>query len=381
MHSDDKLAKDVARLYSWANVEDAPYRDFSRQRRPTRAVETPERVAETGSSEGNGAGASSGADAAGMAVSRAEEAGLPAFREEAGELHRNSVMRPITAVEQNLPVPSPSVGPSVGLAVGAAPAVAFPAPGQFTTADAREFHPVLSVYSIAGGVGKTTLCANLGRALYSIGDRVLLVDASGSGLLPFYFGANDLSPGVHTFFVPGIQRPPLRIIGADEITPEWLNTDVRREMDSSYWTVFDLGAGSASLLPQILNMSSFLLIPLLPDLNSILTVSRVESTLEAMRARGSEIPSPFYIFNQFDEANPIDQGARDLILRQCGGRLLPTSIRHDPEAAAAIAARRTVIDHAPGSEIASASMKLAALFQRAVTVSRNRRSSSRWDES
>src|SRR5271156_5226376 len=31
---DDELAKDVARLYSWANVEDVPYRDFSRQRKP-----------------------------------------------------------------------------------------------------------------------------------------------------------------------------------------------------------------------------------------------------------------------------------------------------------------------------------------------------------
>ncbi len=31
--SDDQLAKDVARLYAWANVEGVPYRDFSRQRK------------------------------------------------------------------------------------------------------------------------------------------------------------------------------------------------------------------------------------------------------------------------------------------------------------------------------------------------------------
>ncbi len=30
---DDQLAIDVARLYTWANVESVPYRDFSRQRK------------------------------------------------------------------------------------------------------------------------------------------------------------------------------------------------------------------------------------------------------------------------------------------------------------------------------------------------------------
>jgi len=236
----------------------------------------------------------------------------------------------------------------------------------------------MAVYSVAGGVGKTTLCANLGRALYSIGDRVLLVDASGSGLLPFYFGKNDLGPGIHTFFAPGIHRPPLRVIGADEITSEWLNCEVKAAMDTTYWTIFDLGAASTALLPQILAMCTFLLIPLLPDLNSILTISRVESSLETMRSRGVEVPSPFYLFNQFDPDDPIDQGARDLVLRQCGGRLLPFSIRHDPEAARAIAARKTVLDHAPGAEIASECMKLATLFHQTVAIRRARKSQERW---
>src|ERR1700748_482673 len=31
--ADSDLAKDVANLYSWANVEGAPYRDFSRQKK------------------------------------------------------------------------------------------------------------------------------------------------------------------------------------------------------------------------------------------------------------------------------------------------------------------------------------------------------------
>ena len=59
--------------------------------------------------------------------------------------------------------------------------------------------PVLAVYSIAGGVGKTTLCANLGKTLCSLGEQ-LLVDASGRCLLPYYFGGlPDLRPGLRKF--------------------------------------------------------------------------------------------------------------------------------------------------------------------------------------
>ncbi|HDD45868.1 MAG TPA: septum site-determining protein MinD, partial [Candidatus Aenigmarchaeota archaeon] len=53
---------------------------------------------------------------------------------------------------------------------------------------------IISVVSGKGGVGKTTLVANLGVALASIGKNVLLIDGNLSGanlglhldILPFY---------------------------------------------------------------------------------------------------------------------------------------------------------------------------------------------------
>ena len=54
---------------------------------------------------------------------------------------------------------------------------------------------MLAVFSLAGGVGKTSLVATLGRALSSRGERVLLVDTAAFGLLPFFFGARDQRPG------------------------------------------------------------------------------------------------------------------------------------------------------------------------------------------
>ena len=67
---------------------------------------------------------------------------------------------------------------------------------------------MLSVFSLAGGVGKTCLVATLGRALAALGERVLLADTAAGGLLPFYFGSRESRPGaVRTFFPPG---PALR---------------------------------------------------------------------------------------------------------------------------------------------------------------------------
>jgi uncharacterized membrane protein YoaK (UPF0700 family) len=50
---------------------------------------------------------------------------------------------------------------------------------------------VVGIYSVAGGVGKTILCANFGRMLCSLGEQILLVDAAGGEHLPYYFGASD----------------------------------------------------------------------------------------------------------------------------------------------------------------------------------------------
>ena len=64
--------------------------------------------------------------------------------------------------------------------------------------------PVLAVFSLAGGVGKTSLVATLGRALSARGEKVLLVDTAAFGLLPFFFGARDQRPGVlRTFTAAG----------------------------------------------------------------------------------------------------------------------------------------------------------------------------------
>ena len=76
---------------------------------------------------------------------------------------------------------------------------------------------MLAVFSLAGGVGKTSLVATVGRSLSSLGEKVLLTDTTSHGLLPFYFGASELRQGtVRTFSPPsGSTDAPIYLVSYD----------------------------------------------------------------------------------------------------------------------------------------------------------------------
>jgi cellulose synthase operon protein YhjQ len=356
---EEELATDVARLYSWANVEGAEYRSFPRQRKHSPAQE----------------------------VQNTESSAVPI-------VVRDSVASESPAAETQ-PTPLP---PAAKLTANAAP---FISPVQQEVQDfqgvaevrgqSESFqptlaprwtasHPALAIYSLAGGVGKTTLSANLARILCSLGEQILLVDASGSGLLPFYFGAGDLRAGLRTFEASGANYPPLQIIGADEVSTNWLENDVKPIMLRSQRTIFDLGPVSTNSLPQIFGMCSAVLIPLVADLNSILTVSRIEASLKTMQSMGIRTPTAYYVFNRFHERSSMEQQARALVVRQCGDRLLPIAIHQSAEVAEAIAARMTVADHAPQSEVTNDYLELAEWLRKIAPSSPVFQFSGRWSE-
>jgi cellulose biosynthesis protein BcsQ len=351
---DSDLAKDVANLYSWANVEGASYRDFSRQRRV--------RSRHTSDTD----------------IRKEELSPVP-------DSDLESVVEQPEAAAATPPAEESFSPPAASIGVEAVQSQPLPSAIPFffepgLAPSSEGISPSLAIYSLAGGVGKTTFCANLGRIFSSMKEKVLLVDASVSGLLPFYFGATDLKAGLRTFVAPDAASLPLQVIGTNEITKQWLEEDVKAAMRRAQRTIFDTGPASISLLPEILSMCGTVLVPLLPDLNSILTISRIEASFEAMRTAGRQVPELFYVFNQFDRNDSIDQRARTLVERQCGDRLLPLTVRESPEVARAIASRMTVADLAPGSAVTHDYFELATWVQKRAPVRVASRALARWSE-
>lgn len=237
---------------------------------------------------------------------------------------------------------------------GSVPAEAVPAP-------AAQRAPVLAVFSLAGGVGKTSLVATLGRALSARGERVLLVDTAAYGLLPFFFGARDQRPGVlRTFTAPGANGDaPIQMITMDpetlgpETAPqETLTQEISRHARGAGRVLVDLATASGATTRRLLRMAPTVLVPVVPDLSSVVSVSSIDAFFQHNVSASGQQVRPFYVLNQFDPSLPLHLDVREVLREQLGDRLLPFALRRTPAVSEALAEGMTVVDYAPNSTAA-----------------------------
>jgi cellulose biosynthesis protein BcsQ len=221
--------------------------------------------------------------------------------------------------------------------------------------------PVLAVFSLAGGVGKTSLTATLGRALSARGERVLLVDTAAYGLLPFYFGACDQRPGqLRTFTPPGASGDaPIQMMmidpesmGPETVSPEPMAVEIGKHTAGISRVIVDLATASGAITRRVLRMSPLVLVPVTPDMNSVVSVSAIDSFFQNSAGSGGPNAMPFYVLNQFDASLPLHLDVREVLREQLGERLLPFALRRAPAVSEALAEGMTVMDYAPNSTIA-----------------------------
>ena len=244
---------------------------------------------------------------------------------------------------------------------GAPPTEAVPAP---TVSRA----PAMAVFSLAGGVGKTSLVATLGRALSARGERVLLVDTAAFGLLPFFFGATDQRPGLlRTFTPPGASTDaPIQMVTID---PDALNSETSGQESLSgeiskfargaSRVIVDLATASGATTRRIMRMAPLVLVPVIPDMNSVVSVSSIDAFFEHNSNPNGKPAMPYYVINQFDGSLPLHLDVREVLREQLGERLLPFALRRTPAISEALAEGMTVMDYAPNSPLAEDFVTLA----------------------
>ena len=247
------------------------------------------------------------------------------------------------------------------------------APAEQVPAQPPARVPVLAVFSLAGGVGKTSLVASLGRALSSRGEHVLLVDTAAYGMLPFFFGARDQRPGLlRTFNPPGIgAEAPIQLVSLDpegqsqeslgqdltqgsspERGPDWLAQEVARLSGASHRILIDLPTASGATTRRALRMAPVVLVPVAPDMNSVVSVGAIESFFRYNGNISGKQIMPYYVLNQFDYSIPLHLDVREILREQIGDRVLPFALRRSPAVSEALAEGMTVIDYAPGAVVA-----------------------------
>jgi cellulose synthase operon protein YhjQ len=248
----------------------------------------------------------------------------------------------------------------------------FAPPEVITTPSLDDRPPMVAVFSLAGGVGKTCLVATLGRALAALGEHVLLADTAVYGPLPLYFGSREFKPGVvRTFSPPGGENDaPVQVLtleperypgdGADEHDP--LLGELGRDGRDASRILVDIGTASRQVTRRLLLLRPTILVPILPDMSSVATVRSLEAFLfnpANPPSRERETGTAFYLLNQFDASSPLHLDVRETLQQQLGDRLLPLVLRRSSAVSEALAEGTTVIDYAPGSAVAEDYMHLA----------------------
>jgi cellulose synthase operon protein YhjQ len=248
--------------------------------------------------------------------------------------------------------------------------------------------PALAVFSLAGGVGKTSMLATLGRSLSARGERVLLVDTAPYGLLPFFFGARDQRPGqLRTFSPPGTSGDaPVQLVTIDVETlgpesgnQEPLTQEVARCARGASRVLVDLATASASTTRRVIRMAPVVLVPVIPDMNSVVSVGSIDSFFQHNSHAAGKQVMPFYVLNQFDYSLPLHLDVREVLREQLGDRLLPFVIRRSPSVSEAMAEGMTVVDYAPNSTVAEDFGSLAGWVKSIAPVSSGLRGV-RWSE-
>jgi cellulose synthase operon protein YhjQ len=217
--------------------------------------------------------------------------------------------------------------------------------------------PALAVVSLAGGVGKTSLVAALGRSLAIHGERVLLVDANAHGLLPLFFGAHELGTGAMSTFANG-DAAPLQVLTMEvESSGEEVAADHRlaeRIADHARGVsrlLMDVSTASTAITREVLRLAPTVLLTLTPDMASVASLAAAHDLLQRL---ADEIGQPlklFYLLNQFDGARRLHSDVQNLLAAQLGNRLLPFGVRRSDAVSEALAEGMTVVDYVPDSPI------------------------------
>jgi cellulose synthase operon protein YhjQ len=328
--------KDIATLYSRAHVEAARYWDFSASRQQVR----------------------------GKFRARIVREPAPQF-----QAHQLQPLPPAL-----VPAPESRVNPSVNTMTQTEPeeavvtrwhalrSVFAPAQAAEPPLSPQAHPPMVAFFSLAGGVGKTCLVATLGRALAALGEHLLLADTPAGGMLPFYFGSQASRPTwlqqgtVRTFFPPSLtlgaetdapvqvlNLPPEGYPGSDPERDPWL-TDLLLGGHLANRILVDVTTASQETARRLLRLKPAVLVPLLPDMSSVVSLG----LLEALPESGETL----YLLNQFEAESPLHLDVRAILQQQLGDRLLPFVVRRSSAVSEALAEGMTVIDYAPDSPVA-----------------------------
>lgn len=248
--------------------------------------------------------------------------------------------------------------------------------------------PLVCVCSPKGGVGKTTLTANLAYALARSGSKVLVIDFDVQNALRLHFGvpvsdgrgfvadATDaadwsqfiLKAGSNTFVLPyGEVDEAQRLAFEQQLTsdPHFLMRGLHTVLNYPGLVILaDFPPGPSPALKAMKALADLHLVVMLADTASLSLLPQMENH-KMIGSVLNDKQGEYYVINQIDMRRTLSRDVTQFFEQRLGDRLLGT-VHRDECVPEANASQRAIIDFSPVSaaafDIELVSKKVAAIL-------------------
>lgn len=227
---------------------------------------------------------------------------------------------------------------------------------------------ILPIVSAKGGVGKTTVTANLAAGLTQLGYTVLVLDldpqnalrlhftmdiADAAGIGPATLAGQDWTDVAQNdpngvVYLPYGRLSEHRRIQFEEIVTrrtDWLKEGLQSFAGSRQIVLIDTPPGPSAYLPHALRNAHWVIAVLLAQAGAYATLPAMISLIEEYCSRDNGFRGAHYIINRFNASHQLDVDVRDAVRAMVGGNMAPYEIHEDETVHEALASRRMVHDY------------------------------------
>jgi len=229
---------------------------------------------------------------------------------------------------------------------------------------------VLAFISGKGGVGKTTLAANIAIALGQRGKRVLAIDLDPQNSLRLHLGmdpnetAGFVREGIaaeSVFDSPfGVNFIPFGTVSETELEefetalrsrPNWVRDGIDTLDPASFdFVILDTPPGPTVFLELALHAAHRALIIILADAASFTTVPKILSLVDQYTGERASFFDANLVINQMPDQGQLGHQVRSALYENYPGRIVPMAIHRDAAVSEALAFERPVLQYEPGSK-------------------------------
>ncbi|MCH8622859.1 cellulose biosynthesis protein BcsQ [Undibacterium sp. TS12] len=230
---------------------------------------------------------------------------------------------------------------------------------------------VIAIVSAKGGVGKTTITANLGVGFAERGYPVTIIDLDPQNAMQWHLGGLEegenngvslltgaraklmdacyTSPfGVN--FVPfghGGEVQRMRFEKMLEEQESWLRKKLQAaRLANDTIVLLDTPPGPSVYLKQAIHAADFLLVVVLADAASYSTLPEMEELIATYGHRSQADVGSAYIVNQGSKRQ-LAQDVVALIADRLGERMVPFIVQESPQVEEALAFERPILEYKP----------------------------------